>query len=125
MDKVKNQRPVFLNLFQIKFPPPAIVSILHRISGVLIFLALPLFLWMLSKTLSSESEFQSLTQNSHPLWWFSLWVGLSAVLFHLVAGIRHLLMDIGWGESLKAGRISAYLVLIIGALCVILAGIWL
>lgn len=120
----KNQRPVFLNLFQIKFPPPAIVSILHRVSGVIIFLALPLFLCLLASTLASESGFTDFMQGHHPILRFFLWVSLSAVLFHIVAGIRHLLMDIGWGESLKAGRMSAYLVLIIGAACVILAGVW-
>lgn len=122
---MKNQRPVYLNLFKIKLPMPGLVSILHRVSGILIFLALPFLLWTLGKSLSSETEFQNIKENSHPMFWFFIWVSLSAVLFHLIAGIRHMVMDLGWGESKLVGNLTAVLVLIISAISIIWAGVWL
>ena len=93
---MNKQRPVNLNLFTIKFPIPAIVSILHRISGVIVFLLIPLLLWMLHASLASVEQFDALRDTlDSPLIRFTLWVGLSALLFHLVAGIRHLFMDAG------------------------------
>jgi succinate dehydrogenase / fumarate reductase cytochrome b subunit len=56
---------------------------------------------------------------------FITWIALSALLYHLIAGIRHLLMDIGIGESLKGGRLTAYLVFITTTLGIILLGVWL
>lgn len=116
-------RPVFLNLMQIKFPMPAIVSILHRISGVALFLLLPLLLWMLSRSLASPDTFEALKVNA-PLKFFS-WVTLSALYYHVVAGVRHIIMDCGIGESLKGGRGGAIIVMALSALGIIFLGIWL
>ena len=118
------QRPVYLNLLQIRQPLPAIVSVLHRISGVILFLLLPFLLWLLAKSLTSEAAFDALKQPlAHPVLRFFIWVVLSALIYHLVAGIRHLLMDMGIGETLKGGRIGAYLVLVISIIFIIFAGI--
>ena len=123
---MKPQRPVHLNLLKIRFPLPAIVSILHRASGVLLFLFIPLLLWLFSSSLASESAFYHIHQCIRmPIIAFSAWVMLSALWFHLVAGIRHLCMDVGIGESLIGGRIGAYLVLIFSTLGIALAGVWL
>lgn len=123
---MNKQRPVNLNLFTIKFPIPAIVSILHRISGVLVFLLIPFLLWLLQASLSSIEQFDALYEIFDGiLVRFILWVLLSALLFHLIAGIRHLLMDTGLGESLKAGQFSAWLVIFLGAFLTICVGIWL
>ncbi len=123
---MNKQRPVNLNLLTIKFPIPAIVSILHRLSGVLVFLLIPFLLWMLHASLSSVEQFdalQDLLQGNVAR--FILWVTLSALLFHLVAGIRHLLMDVGLGESLRAGQMSAWFVVIFSAFLSLCIGIWL
>lgn len=121
-----NKRPINLDLTTLKFPPMAIVSILHRLSGVILFLAIPLLLWLLQSSLSSAEQFQNITQ------FFSgytvkliVFVVLAALLYHLVAGVRHILMDIGYFESLQSGRRSARAVMIISAILIILAGIWL
>jgi len=123
---VNKQRPVNLNLLTIKFPLPAIVSILHRASGVFVFLLIPLLLWMLALSLGSPSQFDDLqnTLTSAGMK-FLLWLFLSALLYHLVAGIRHLLMDVGVGESLMGGRISAIVTMICAILLAVLTGIWL
>lgn len=123
---MKHQRPVNLNLFTIRFPIPAIVSILHRISGILLFLLIPIILWGLSLSLSSPDDFDSLHQFlTAPLMKFSIWAGLSALIYHLVAGIRHLLMDLEIGVELKGGRLSAILTFLISIIFIVMAGIWL
>lgn len=123
---VKKQRPVNLNLFTIKFPIPAIASILHRISGIILFLLIPLLLWMLQASLASEKQFLELKNSLDSFGFkFILWVFLAALFYHLFAGIRHLLMDTGVGESLQAARFSAWCVMVLTVMVVILTGIWL
>lgn len=122
---MKTSRPVFLNLWQIKFPVTAIVSILHRISGVVIFLGLPFLLYILSQSLISQDNFDHLSALLvEPGVRLALWILLAATIGHFFAGIRHLLMDIGIGESLKGGRSSAYIVLVLTAVAAILLGMW-
>ncbi len=121
-----NNRPVNLSLSTIKFPITAIVSILHRISGVFLFAGAGVLLWLLDKSLASEESFVSLQQLlNQPIWQLVVWVVLAALAYHVVAGIRHLLMDCGIGESLRGGRLGAWLVLIAAAVLIVLAGVWL
>lgn len=120
------QRPKNLNLLTIRFPLPAIVSILHRISGVILFLMIPFGLWALDLSLSSPEDFDNLHQFlSSPLMKLIIWGLLSAFIYHFFAGIRHLLMDIHVGDELKSGRLSAKLTMIISIIFIILAGVWL
>ena len=107
-----DRRPVHLDLTKIAFPVTAVASILHRISGVAGFAAVALLLYMLGETLDSEQSFGRLreTMRSVPAK-LALWTALSAVSYHTFAGIRHLLMDIGIGESLAGGRRSAKIVI--------------
>lgn len=100
-------------------------SILHRISGVILFLVIPILLYMLSLSLESTESFDQLREClTSPVAKFVLWGIVASLLFHLVAGLRHLLMDAGVGESLSGGRAGAYLVLVLGAILAILAGFW-
>lgn len=123
---MKNKRPVNLNLLTIRFPIPAIVSILHRITGVFIFLLIPFMLWALDQSLTSQQDFDALQQYLNtPFIKFMVWCVLAAFIFHLVAGIRHLFMDMGVGEELKSGRLSAQITLILSVVLIVLAGIWL
>ena len=93
------------NLFTIQYPLTAIISILHRLSGVFVFLLIPFLLWMLDVALGSSIGFQYVqTTVTNPIIKLILWLILVALWYHLVAGIRHLLMDIGIGESLKSAR---------------------
>ena len=105
----------------------AILSILHRISGILLFLFLPLAIYLLHKSMLSSAGFSATVQLLQQAGMkFLLWAMISATLFHLVAGVRHLMMDLGiGGESIRAGRISAYLVFVIALLLFILVGVWL
>ncbi len=120
------QRPKNLNLLTIRLPIPAIISILHRISGFILFLLIPLMLWALDLSLSSPDDFDNLHLFlSSPLMKFLIWGFLSAFIYHFFAGIRHLLMDVHLGDELKSGRFSAKLTLVISVVFIILAGIWL
>lgn len=122
MDKT---RPVNLNLMTIKFPITAIVSILHRASGVLIFLYLPVFMYLLQRSLSSPASFYNLRANLDGPWVsLFIWIGIVAVLYHLVAGVRHLIMDLGHGESMASARKSAMWVFIVTIILAIIMGIW-
>jgi succinate dehydrogenase / fumarate reductase cytochrome b subunit len=60
----------------------------------------------------------------HPFWKLVDWFFLSALLYHLFAGIRHMLMDYGWGESLTASRYSAFALLGLVGVAVISLGVW-
>lgn len=117
-------RPKNLNLFTIHFPLPAIVSILHRISGVFLFLLIPVLLWTLHYSLT-ETGFYALQQmlNSFSIK-LLIWLLLIPFCYHFVAGIRHLLMDIHIGETLKGGRHTARLTFVAAIVLLILAGIW-
>jgi succinate dehydrogenase / fumarate reductase cytochrome b subunit len=120
---VKNKRPINLNPLTIRLPIMALVSIGHRISGVLVFLLIPMLLWALSLTLASpEGLAQVKDAFSSPIAQLILWGFFAALLFHLLAGTRHLLMDIHLGESLKAGRMSAWLVFLV-TICLLVAAI--
>lgn len=122
---MNQRRPINLNLLTIRFPIPAIISILHRISGFALFLLIPVILWILGFSLT-EQGFETLQQWLETFFVkFIFWVLFIPFFFHLVAGIRHLLMDIHIGSSLQGGRRSAVLTLIISVILVILAGIWL
>lgn len=122
---MNDRRPVNLALYTMKFPVTAITSILHRITGLLLFFLIPLSLWVLNTTLSSPDSFTAtMTCLQTPFGKFLVWMFLSALLFHLVMGIRHLLMDLGFGETFAAGKATAWLGLVCSAVLVVLAGVW-
>ena len=108
-------RPKHLNLFQIRQPVPAIVSILHRISGALLFLFLWLLLATLDRSLMSPESFAGIkTTLAHPLAKLVALGLLWAYLHHAFAGIRHLGLDLRLGIELPKARATAYAVLILG-----------
>lgn len=121
-----DKRPVFLDLQILtrSLPIPGIVSILHRISGVLLFVFLPFLLALLAGSLSSGETF-----DTYKAWadnWFVklvLWVFLWAFLHHLLAGVRFLLLDAHIGTDLPVARKSARIVLIAGAVAAFVLGI--
>ena len=112
-------RPKNLNLLTIKLPINAVVSILHRASGVGLFLALPLILLALQYSVGSPKSYSILT-NLFDTWFVKVvLIGLSWAFFHhFFAGIRHLLQDIHWMTSLQKARFSGKAVLYLVALAV-------
>jgi succinate dehydrogenase / fumarate reductase cytochrome b subunit len=105
-------RPKHLDLMQIRLPLPAFVSILHRVSGAILFLLLPLLLCLWGSSLESAASFNAFKGwVSHPLAKLLLLGLLWAYLHHLCAGIRHLAMDLHYGLELQSARATSYAVL--------------
>src|SRR5262245_21894360 len=105
------------DIFTIHYPFTSIISFLHRVSGIFVFLLIPFLLWLLDSALASQQSFlsmQSTFTNCFVL--FVLWLILAALGYHLFAGLRHMIMDIGLGEDLYAARWSGSFVLIISIL---------
>src|SRR3990167_8269023 len=98
---VNRVRPVNLNLFTIRFPIPAIVSFLHRVSGAFLFLVIPAILWTLDYSLTQDGFDAVHDWRGNLFTKLFIWAILAAFLYHLVAGIRHLLADAHVGSSLR------------------------
>ena len=123
---MNKKRPVNLDIGTIQLPVTAYVSILHRVSGVVLFGAVGLFLWILDSSLSSEESFNSIKVFMSTLTvQIIIWLSLAALIYHLVAGLRHLVMDYGYGETLSGGILGAKLVLTFSAILMLMAGFWL
>ena len=108
-------RPVYLDLLSIRQPLPAIVSILHRISGALLFFAgIPLLLYAVQASLASAESYAAWKSLfTSPLAKIALLVLGWAYLYHLFAGVRHLLADIHLGVDLVGARRSAAIVFVL------------
>ena len=113
MKKIQaKNRPKNLNLLTIRLPINAVVSILHRASGVLLFLALPLLLLAFQASVRSADSYTNLA-NFLDSWLIKVvLIGLSWAFFHhFYAGIRHLLQDVHWMTTLQKARFSSRVVL--------------
>ena len=119
------KRPKNLDITTIELPVSARASILHRISGFALFFAVAFMLCALDASLESEQSFADLMSvMDHWLAKLITWGILSALGYHFVAGIKHLFMDMGVGETKEGGRTGAIVTLISGVIVVILAGVW-
>ena len=123
---MNNQRPVNLAIGTIRLPITSYASILHRVSGVFLFVAVAILLYLLDLSLASEQGFAQVREllGSDPVK-FVMWTILAGLAYHTLAGVRHLIMDIGIGESLKGGVLGAKLLFGSFAILVVVAGIWL
>ncbi len=115
---VAKPRPVYLDLLSIRQPLPAIVSILHRISGAVLFLVgIPFVLWITQRALASPQGWDAVRAAlAHPFAKLVLLVLAWAYLHHFIAGLRHLVMDLHIGMTLKAARTSAAVTLVLSLL---------
>ena len=121
---MNKNRPVNLNLAAFKFPVTSISSILHRITGVMLFLSIPLVLWALQKSLTPAGFNEVSAVMSGVVAKLITWLIMSMLAYHIIAGIRHLLMDAGIGESLESGRLGAQLVIVFGVITAVILGVW-
>jgi len=120
---IKKKRPKNLDLPTIRLPLPGILSILHRISGVSIFLLLPFLLWLLQGSLSSPEAFAVVKGIlGHPL---VKVVALGLVWFymhHFCAGIRYLFLDLHKGVDLESARLSSKVVFVVSIALTLIVG---
>lgn len=122
---MNKKRPVNLDLGSMKFPPMAIASVLHRVSGVVLFVLLPIMIFLLGQSLQSEEMFNQIKiKLSEPYYKFILWAFSTALIYHILAGIRHMIMDLGFGEDLCTGRRTSILVIVLAVIATIFLGIW-
>ena len=115
------RRPVHLNLTKIKLPIGGIMSIIHRATGVFMFLALPYLIYLLSLSLSGPDGFLQASESVHSLLgtlvvFFLMW----SLAHHLLAGIRYLLIDVDLGVEKELARQTALGVTVAGPILALL-----
>jgi len=122
---VKNNRPVNLDISTIRFPVAALASLTHRITGIGLFVAVGFLLWALNLSLDSQAGFEQVKNvMMHPFAKFIAWGISSFVIYHLIAGIKHLFMDIGFFETNETGPLASKVVFVVSAICIVLLGVW-
>lgn len=117
----KKSRPKNLNLLTIRLPINALVSILHRATGCVLFLVLPMILLMLQMSLSSADQYQMVINVLRSPFTKLVLIGLVWAFFHhFFAGLRHLAMDVHWMTTLMKARYTSKIVLILGVLATLI-----
>ncbi len=120
---IKKKRPVYLNLVQIRMPVPAFVSILHRVSGALLFAAGVWLLFLLDRSLVSEAGFESVRRYAgYPIVKLALLALVWAYCHHFCAGIRYLFLDLDKGGDLATARLTSWIVLGVSLVLTIFIG---
>lgn len=122
---VVRPRPVYLNVIAIRQPLPAIVSILHRITGALLFaVGIPLLLWFVQRSLASPDAFDAAMRPfTAPVGKLVLLGLVWGYVYHLLAGLRHLALDLHAGIALAPARSSAAVLLVVSALLLIVIAV--
>ena len=121
-------RPVSLPLPRLfaAMPVTAVASILHRASGVALFFGALYPCYLLDLAASGQEGFaRAAAIVETGLGKFGLWLLLTALAYHLLAGVKHLLLDFHWGDSATGGRVGAYVVLLLAGAAAVLAAAWL
>jgi succinate dehydrogenase / fumarate reductase cytochrome b subunit len=122
---MSKKRPIHLKLHQIRFPITAIASIGHRLSGIFVFLLVPWVLWIFQQSLTPQGFVDLQATFSNGCCAALIWLLVVAFLYHLLAGIRHLVMDFGLGETLNLAKMSAMIVLLLTLILAISFGFFL
>ena len=123
---MRPERPISLSLTRLRWPVTAIASIAHRISGILLFLGFAYLLYLLDLALSSEAGFAEaggLLAMTLPK--LALWGVLALLAYHLLAGIKHLLLDLHVGDGFAAAKRASWLVFAATGAAAALLGAWL
>lgn len=121
---MKDKRPVNLDIGSMRLPITAWASITHRASGVFLFFAMVFLVWALDMSLRSPEDFARLQEAlTGPLAKLILWAISAGLIYHALAGIKHIIMDFGIGESLEGGTLGARLVIGLSVVLILLAGV--
>ena len=119
------KRPINLDITTIKFPLAAIASILHRITGVILFVGTSVLLYLLQLSLTSEAGFNNALELSNRVSVkLVIWALIVCITYHLIAGLKHLLLDLGFGETKVAAEYGAKILLSSLVFASVLAGVW-
>ena len=108
-----------------QLPITAWVSIAHRVSGAALIFGVGVLLWLLDTSLASAEGFAEVQELLGSFFaCFVLWVLLSALAYHTFAGVKHLVMDAGIGETMEGGVLGAKIVIVATLVAVVLLGVW-
>ncbi len=122
---VNDKRPVNLDIGTIALPITAYASILHRITGVFLFFGVAVLFWLLADSLSGPEGFDSAKACLQSFWGkLIVWAVVSGLIYHSAAGVKHLIMDAGIGETMEGGVTGAKLVFGVSVVLIVLAGVW-
>ncbi|NDH09180.1 MAG: succinate dehydrogenase, cytochrome b556 subunit [Gammaproteobacteria bacterium] len=122
---MKQNRPINLDLRTLHFPVMAITSIMHRVSGIIIFILLPFMIYFLQLSLGSkESYLHMLELLDKSFYKLIVWGFLSALVYHFMAGVRHMIADYGYGETVGVAKKTARLLLTLTVMTTVLLGVW-
>ena len=122
---MKDNRPVNLDMNTIQLPLPAIASILHRASGVFIFVGMAVLIYALDCSLASPEGFAAVQDGMQSFTAkLIIWSILYGLIYQSVAGVKHLILDMGVGESLEGGILGAKITFGVSAVLILLAGVW-
>lgn len=120
---IKKKRPKNLDIMTIRLPLPGILSILHRISGAVIFLLLPVLLWLFQSSLTSPETFATFKSVvGNPLVKIILLGLIWLYMHHFCAGIRYLLLDLHKGVDLASARLSSKVVFVVSIALTLIIG---
>lgn len=123
---MKKQRPVNLDLTQFDFPASAKASILHRVTGVAMLIAMAFVVWAWAESLSGPQGFAYIKDlMTSFIAKFIAWGTMTALAYHLIGGIRHMFMDLGHFEEVESGNNSAKFIMALWVVLSIAAGAWL
>lgn len=127
-DAVVKKRPEFRNIhitqiLSYRLPPAGYVSIFHRVSGALMFLLLPLVIWLFDKSVTSQISYEVFSAAMASVWMkLIVWALLSAYVHHFLAGVRHLWMDAFHSVTKEQGHTTGVVVLALDAVLILAIG---
>jgi succinate dehydrogenase cytochrome b subunit len=122
---VKDKRPVNLDIGSMRLPVTAWASITHRATGVFLFAGMAVLIWALDMSLASPESFASLQQClASPLAKLVIWAVMAGLIYHALAGVKHLIADFGIGETMEGGILGARIVIALSVILILLAGVW-
>ncbi len=121
---MKTDRPVNLNVFTISLPFVGLVSFAHRVTGMVLFVGVAFGLYVLDMALASSAGFAEAAALTQTFFAKFIFLGLLfTLIFHMVAGIKHLLMDFHIGDSLEAAQVNAVVVVVVSVVCTAALGV--
>lgn len=125
VSNVKDNRPVNLDIGTMRLPITAWASITHRATGVALFAGVAVLLWMLDTSLSSPEGFAAVSECLDSfLAKLIVWGVVSVLIYHALAGVKHLIMDFGVGETMEGGVTGARIVIALSIVLILIAGVW-